>query len=101
MDLRTGMYKPYTTENGAPVYVHCKSNHPPTVLKSIPTGVNRRLSKISATKEIFNAAIPPFQEALSKSGYNHTLCSLNHQKNELQKRRIEGVLLPGSIPHSH
>ena len=61
------MYKAFTKENDAPFYVHCESNHPPMVLKSIPTGVNRRLSKISATKEMFEAAVPPFQEALSKS----------------------------------
>ena len=46
-----------------------KSNHPPTVLKSIPLGVGRRLSRISANKVVFDAAAPPYQEALIKSGY--------------------------------
>ena len=71
LDLRTGTYKPYTKENDSQVYVYTQSNHPPTVLRSIPAGVNKKLSRISATKEIFEAAAPLFQEALNKSGYKH------------------------------
>ena len=72
-DLSTGLYKPYMKENDQPLYVDINSNHPPLVLKSIPQGVNRRLCKISANKEIFDAARQPYQEALNRSGYNHTL----------------------------
>ena len=35
--------------------------------------MNDRLNRISANKNIFDAATPPFQEALIKSGYNHKL----------------------------
>ena len=73
MDLRTGTYKPYMKENDAPIYVNNRSNHPPLVLKNIPLGVNRRLSRISANKEIFDAAAPPYQEALMQSGHSHVL----------------------------
>ena len=71
--LLLGLYKPYMKENDQPLYVDSKSNHPPLVLKNIPLGVNRRLSKISANKEIFDAAKQPYQDALIRSGYNHTL----------------------------
>ena len=67
-DLNTSIYKPYIKENDTPCYVNCRSNHPPAVLKNIPLGVNRRLSKISANKEVFEAAVPAYQEALEKSG---------------------------------
>ena len=53
--------------------VNCRSNHPPAVLRNIPLGVNRRLSKNSANKEVFEAAIPVVQEGLDKSGYSHKL----------------------------
>ena len=43
------------------------------VLKNIPTGVNRRLSRISSNQEVFDNAKAPFQEALNKSGYKHVL----------------------------
>merc|ERR1711873_160545 len=51
-DLNNDVYKPYMKDNYSPVYVNKQSNHPPLILKNIPLGVNRRLSKISANKDI-------------------------------------------------
>ena len=45
-------------EYDSPLYVIIKSNHPPSVLKNIPLGINRRLSRISANKDVFDAAAP-------------------------------------------
>ena len=73
LDLESGLYGPYLKENDTPIYVHAGSNHPPLVLKNIPKGINRRLSMISATKEIFDAAAPVYQSALEKSGYSYKL----------------------------
>ena len=55
------------------MYVNTRSNHPPSVIKSIPVGVNRRLSRISANKQVFDSSIPLNQEALAKSVYRHKL----------------------------
>ena len=35
--------------------------------------MNRRLSKISANENVFNEAIPPYQNALNNSGYNYVM----------------------------
>ena len=51
-ELRTRTFKPYMKENDVPIYVSSKSNHPPLVLRNIPLGVNRRLSRISSNKDI-------------------------------------------------
>ena len=72
-NLETGLYRPFIKPNDKPTYVHKDSNHPKSILKNIPLAVNRRLSSISANEEVFNAAIPPYQEALEKSGYAHQL----------------------------
>ena len=72
-NLETGLYRPYMKPNDTPTYVHKDSNHPKSVLKNIPLAVNRRLSSISANEEVFKSAIPPYQEALKKSGYDHKL----------------------------
>ena len=42
-------------------------------VKNIPLAVNRRLSDISSSQAIFEAAIPPYQEALKKAGHKHKL----------------------------
>ena len=54
-------------------YVFNKSNHPPNIIKNIPESINRRLSNISSNETIFKKAIPPYQDALKKSGYNYKL----------------------------
>ena len=56
-----------------PQYVNRQSNHPPCVLRRIPEAINRRLSHISSDKQSFEAACPPYQDALSKSGYEFML----------------------------
>ena len=66
LNLETGIYKPFMKENDSPVYVHNLSNHPPGILRNIPASVNKRLFTISANEEVFNKAIPPFQQALEK-----------------------------------
>ena len=42
-------------------------------MKNIPLSVNDRLSRLSSSKEIFDAAAPAYQEALRKSGYEFKL----------------------------
>ena len=58
-DLEKQEYGPYMKPNSKPIYVSSESNHPPRVLENIPKGVNKRLSTISANKEIFDKAAPP------------------------------------------
>ena len=73
LDLNGGCFKPYVKPNNKIQYINKDSNHPPSILKNIPAAVNRRLSSISSNKAIFNAARPPYQEALATSGYTHKL----------------------------
>ena len=73
LNLSNGTYSPFLKPGNIPIYVHSKSNHPPNVVKSIPKSINRRLSAISSNEQVFNNAIPPYQEAIRKSGYDCTL----------------------------
>jgi hypothetical protein len=66
-------YKPYSKPNNEHLYVHKESNHPPNIIKNIPEGINRRLSKISSNETIFNQASEEYQKALNKSGHNFKL----------------------------
>jgi hypothetical protein len=71
--LTTGKYHPYSKPNNTPLYVHSKSNHPPSVLRNIPLSINKRLTEISSDQDSFEQASPSYQQALDKSGYNHKL----------------------------
>ena len=73
MNLRTGSYAPYMKPGDVKHYVHRLSNHPPAVLRNIPQNINDRLCRLSSSKEIFLQAIPPYQDALIRAGYDHKL----------------------------
>ena len=60
-------------ENDQPNYVHRLSDHPPGILRNIPKNINDRLSKLSSSEAVFEAAIPVYKESLERSGYAHKL----------------------------
>ena len=57
-DLENGTFRPYIKENNIPLYVHKLSNHPPSIIKNIPEGVNKRLSSLSSSEEMKCSVIP-------------------------------------------
>ena len=89
LNLSDGIFKLYMKDNNVPIYVHTKSNHPPTVISNIPLGINRRLNSISANKEVFESAAPEYQQALAKSGYDYQLRfePPNNFQTQKKKRR--------------
>ena len=43
------------------------------ILENNPRSITRRLSTLSANKQVYDSACPPYQEALKKSGYEFQL----------------------------
>ena len=85
-DLTSGSYKPYMKPNNKLLYVHRQSNHPPALLKNIPDNINKSLTSISSSKEVFDAAITPYQKAIDESGYNFKL-TYNPEANQTTRNR--------------
>ena len=54
-------------------YINVKSNHPPSVIKAVPKGINKRLSEISSDEQSFKNATPEYQAALKNSGFTFEL----------------------------
>ena len=73
LDLESDIFKPFLKPNNTLLYVNRASNHPPGILANIPESVNKRLSSISKDEFQFRNSIPPYQEALEKSGYQFRL----------------------------
>ena len=86
-DLEHDSFKPYLKENDVPLYVHQKSNHPPAILKNIPGAVNKRLSALSSSEEMFNSVAPIYQDALNKAGYDYKL-KFNPEDATAKKKRV-------------
>ena len=86
LDLNKETFKPYSKTSNTPLYVHCKSNHPPHIIRNIPESVNRRLSEISSDEAVFNEAATTYQDALYNSGYKYKLEIKPPQRAPSQRR---------------
>ena len=86
LNLNTGEYSPHMKENNTIRYIDAKSNHAPTILKTIGKNVNDRLTRNSSNKDLFDAAKQPYQEALNKAGHNFQL-KFDEELKEQQRQQ--------------
>ena len=63
-DRNTGSYRPYRKLNNDIRYINAKLNHPPSILKQIPTAISKRISINSSNKQIFQRAAPYYNNIL-------------------------------------
>ena len=54
LNLTDGTHYPYRKPNNETLYIETNSNHPPAIIKHLPAAIGRRISDISASKELFN-----------------------------------------------
>ena len=87
LDLRTGKYSPYRKPNDDPLYINRLSNHPPTILKQLPSAISRRLTDISYDEEVFSRAAPLYNDALRRSGYVEEVAYIGSRKTKERLRR--------------
>ena len=89
LNLERGTYATFRKEGAPPVYVHTSSNHPPSILKQIPKGVNRRLCDNSSDETIFENEKHMYQTALRNSGYQEPIFySERTTKKRKRKRNV-------------
>ena len=90
LNLNEASYRPYRRPNDHPQYIHRNSNHPQSKIKQLPQNIGKRISEISATKEIFDRAAPYCNEALKASGFKDKIKyepSENHNPNAKPNRK--------------
>ena len=73
MDLSTGTFKTFAKEGNTLAYVDSRSNHPPSITRNLPKGINRLLSDTNSTQALFETSAPSYQAALDAAGYKHKL----------------------------
>ena len=83
------------------MYIHSESNHPPSIIKQLPLSIEARLRTLSSSKEIFDEAVKPYQEALDRSGYKHILkYEDDHEGKRHQKRNRKRNIIWFNPPYS-
>ena len=72
-NLNNSNYKLYQKPDNEILYIHKNSNYTPSILKQIPTSIEKRISTLSSNKTIFNESKEIYQKALEKSSYLQSL----------------------------
>ena len=84
-DLGNKTYRPYKKPNDVLMYVDPRSNHPQNIIKSIPKMIEKRISSLSSTEEIFNEVKGTWEKGLRDSGYKD--CKLQYEPKTNQKKK--------------
>ena len=98
LNFSDNTHAPYMKPNNVPLYIHCNSNHPPTIIKQIPKSINKRISSLSANNSSFESIAPVYREALKTSNYknpfayqpttNQNRTGTSSQTNSTRQRNI-------------
>ena len=91
LNLTTGGYAPYRDPNDSPLYIHKQSNHPPSILKQLPTAIGKRISTISVNEEVFKRAAPIYNDALSARGFNEKI-QYTEEQPQVKRRRTRNSI---------
>ena len=68
LNLWNECYSPYKKLNDNLLYVNISSNHPPQIIKMLPSSINEKLSK-NSSNETFNISQVDYETALKEIGY--------------------------------
>ena len=85
-NLNTGKYFLFKKPNNAPQYIHSKSNHPPSIIKQLPSMTNKCISSLSCDETEFSKAKITYKTALQNSEYQATLKFEKPSQNASQNR---------------
>ena len=86
-NLETATYQPYRKPNDNPVYISTNSNHPPIIKKRIPETIEKRLSSLSSSEDVFKKAAPMYNDALKTADISTTSASYAAAKRASQPRK--------------
>ena len=76
LELHNFTHRVFVKPGPSPLYVHALSNHPTSILKNIPIGVEKRISNLCSNEEIFEECKGFFKTPCPNPDTN-TSCSTN------------------------
>ena len=98
LKLNDALYRPYRKPNEETNYIHVNSDHLLSIIKEIPRSIEKGLSILSSSKNIFQESAIYYEKYLKavdiKPSYN-----TNNQKKTIKTKRKGNVTLFGSIHH--
>ena len=87
-NLNDGSYRPYPKPNDETHYFHIQSDHPPSITKELPRSIEKRLSQLLSSKDIFYETTPYYEQRLASCGYNEKLTYQQKGENNENNKNI-------------
>ena len=78
----------YRKLNNTLLYIHSESNHPPSIIRQLPSLTNRRISNLSCNENKFSMAKLLYESAMKSSGFN---CSMNFKARKTKQKQVENA----------
>ena len=72
-NLNDGFYRPYRKPNDETNYIHIQLDHPTSKTEQLPQFIEKRLSELSSSKDIFYKTTPHHEQ-------RHASCAHAHNK---------------------
>ena len=72
----------------------------PSIIKEIPQSIEKRLSTLSSSKNIFQESAIYYEKCLKNSGYKTKLQYQQPKESNQNKKKKENIRLLGSIHHT-
>ena len=92
MELKDLSFRPYRKPNDNPLYINSMSDHPPNIIKNIPTMIATRLSGISSDEKQLAMIKHDYERALEDSGYKHEINFVRPKPARKKRSRTRKVL---------
>ena len=73
LNLNDGSYRPYKKPNEETNYIHVNSDHPQSISKQLPMSIEKWLSSLSSSKDVFEEAAPYYEQHISNCRYKEKL----------------------------
>ena len=87
-NLNDGSYRPNRKPNDETHYIHIQADHPPSITKQLPQSIEKCLSQLSSSKEIFYEKTPYYEQRLASSEYNEKLTYQQQGENNENNKNI-------------
>ena len=87
LNLNSGKYWPFCKPNNTPLYIHKDSNHPPNIIKQLPSMIEDRISSLSCDVNEFNKAKSEYNKALRQSGFDWDIKFAKKPATEPRRQR--------------
>ena len=98
-NLEMEIFFSYRKPSNTPLCIHSELNHLPSIIKQLPSMINKRISNLPCNEHEFNKAKPLYESALKSSGFNYSMKFEAHVKNARRNRNIKTLKVNGTDCH--